>query len=64
MADNRREIVMTTFKNLGYEIYNFDSGWWGTRQLSIADENICGKNQNLDFHILFFALSKEPDTPN
>jgi len=46
-------IVMKNFKNLGYEIYNFDSGWWGTRQLSIADENICGKNQNLDFHILY-----------
>ena len=33
-------IVMKNFKHMGYEIYNFDSGWWGTRNLQIADVNL------------------------
>tara|TARA_Y100000782_G_C10164308_1_gene257002 strand:+ start:240 stop:1802 length:1563 start_codon:yes stop_codon:yes gene_type:complete len=45
-------LVMKNFKSLGYEIYNFDSGWWGTRSLEIADANLCSKNQNMDFHTL------------
>jgi len=44
--------VMKNLKSIGYEIYNFDSGWWGTRSLQIADVNLCSKNQNMDFHTL------------
>ena len=44
--------VMKNLKSVGYEIYNFDSGWWGTRSLQIADVNLCSKNQNMDFHTL------------
>ena len=46
-------VVMKNFKSLGYEIYNIDSGWWGTRSLSIANENLCSSNQNMDFHTLY-----------
>ena len=46
-------IVMQNFKSVGYEVYNFDSGWWGTRSLEIADVNLCSKNQNMDFHTLY-----------
>jgi len=46
-------IVMKNFKGIGYEIYNFDSGWWGTRNLQISDVNLCSKNQNMDFHTLY-----------
>ena len=45
-------LVMKNLKSVGYEIYNFDSGWWGTRSLQIADVNLCSKNQNMDFHTL------------
>jgi hypothetical protein len=44
---------MKNFKGIGYEIYNFDSGWWGTRNLQISDVNLCSKNQNMDFHTLY-----------
>ena len=44
--------VMKNLKSVGYEVYNFDSGWWGTRNLQIADVNLCSKNQNMDFHTL------------
>ena len=44
--------VMKNLKSVGYEIYNFDSGWWGTRSLQIADANLCSKNQNMDFDTL------------
>ena len=46
-------LVMKNFKHMGYEIYNFDSGWWGTRNLQIADVNLCSKNQSMDFHTLY-----------
>ena len=46
-------LVMKNFKTMGYEIYNFDSGWWGTRNLQIADVNLCSKNQSVDFHTLY-----------
>ena len=46
-------VVMKNFKSLGYKIYNIDSGWWGTRSLNIADENLCSSNQNIDFHTLY-----------
>jgi len=45
--------VMKNFKSLGYKIYNIDSGWWGTRSLNIANENLCSSNQNMDFHTLY-----------
>ena len=45
-------LVMKNFKSIGYEIHNFDSGWWGTRSLQIADVNLCSANQNMDFHTL------------
>jgi hypothetical protein len=45
-------LVMKNLKSIGYENYNFDSGWWGTRSLQIADVNLCSKNQNMDFHTL------------
>ena len=46
-------VVMKNFKSAGYEIYSFDSGGWSTRNLSIADENLCAKNENIDFHTLY-----------
>ena len=46
-------LVMKNFKTMGYKIYNFDSGWWGTRNLQIADVNLCSKNQSMDFHTLY-----------
>ena len=46
-------LVMKNFKTMGYGIYNFDSGWWGTRNLQIADVNLCSKNQSMDFHTLY-----------
>ena len=46
-------LVMKNFKTMGYEIYDFDSGWWGTRNLQISDVNLCSKNQNIDFHTLY-----------
>ena len=46
-------LVMKNFKSIGYEIHNFDSGWWGTRSLQIADVNLCSKNQSMDFHTLY-----------
>ena len=46
-------IVMQNFKSAGYQIYSFDSGWWGTRNLEIADVNLCSQNQNMDFHTLY-----------
>ena len=45
--------VMQNFKSAGYQIYSFDSGWWGTRNLEIADVNLCSQNQNMDFHTLY-----------
>ena len=45
-------LVMKNLKSIGYQTYNFDSGWWGTRSLQIADVNVCSKNQNMDFHTL------------
>mgnify|MGYP003956227849 FL=1 len=45
-------LVMKNLKSMGYQTYNFDSGWWGTRSLQIADVNVCSKNQNMDFHTL------------
>ena len=50
ISDNQ---VMRNFKSIGYEVYNFDSGWWGTRNLQIADANLCSENQNMDFHTLY-----------
>ena len=46
-------IVMQNFKSAGYQVYNFDSGAWSTRSLDIADENLCSKNQTIDFRTLY-----------
>jgi len=34
-------IVMNYLKSNGYQIINFDSGWWGTEKINIADKNLC-----------------------
>jgi hypothetical protein len=51
MLDNN--LVMRSFKSAGYQIYSFDSGAWSTRNLNIADENLCSKNQNVDFRTFY-----------
>ena len=51
MLDNN--LVMKSFKSAGYQIYSFDSGAWSTRSLNIADENLCSKNQNVDFRTFY-----------
>lgn len=51
MLDNN--LVMRNFKVAGYEIYNINSGTWSTGNLNIADENLCSKNQNVDFRTLY-----------
>ena len=51
MLDNN--LVMRNFKSAGYQVYNFDSGAWSTRSLDIADENLCSKNQTIDFRTLY-----------
>jgi len=43
--------VMHNFKSMGYKIINFDSSWWGTRFIDIADENIC-ENRTVDYRLL------------
>ena len=51
MLDNN--LVMKNFKAAGYQIYNINSGTWSTGNLNIADENLCSKNQNVDFRTLY-----------
>lgn len=46
-----QNLVMQNFKSLGYEIFSFDSGWWGTRKIDIADHNLC-ENPNVDWRVL------------
>jgi len=43
--------VMANFKSMGYEIISFDSAWWGTRIIDIADHNLC-ENPDLDWRLL------------
>ena len=42
--------VMYNFKSMGYQIINFDSGWWGTRIIDIADENLC-EDRTMDYRL-------------
>ena len=51
MLDNN--LVMRIFKSAGYEIYNISSGAWNTGNLNIANEHLCSKNENMDFHTLY-----------
>jgi len=46
-------LVMNNFKKIGYKIISFDSSWWGTRTLDVADENLCSSGKEIDFHILY-----------
>ena len=46
-------VVMRNFKSAGYEIYSFNSGAWLTQNLDVADENLCTKNENIDFRTLY-----------
>jgi hypothetical protein len=46
-----QNLVMQNFKSLGYNIFSFDSGWWGTRKIDIADQNLC-ENLNIDWRVL------------
>jgi len=43
--------VMQNFKSLNYTVINFDSAWWGTRNLDVADENLC-ENRALDYRLI------------
>jgi len=36
-----RNEVMNNFKSMGYTVINFDSGWWATKVVENADENLC-----------------------
>ena len=36
-----RNEVMNNFKSMGYNVINFDSGWWATKVVKNADENLC-----------------------
>jgi hypothetical protein len=45
------EIILATRGGLAF--YNINSGTWSTGNLNIADENLCSKNQNMDFHTLY-----------
>ena len=51
MLDNN--LVMRNFKSAGYQIYNISSGAWNTGNLNIANEHLCSKNENMDFHTLY-----------
>jgi len=38
-------------KSNGYYIISFDSGWFGTRTIDIADENLC-ENPFIDWRLI------------
>jgi len=44
-------IAMQNAKSKGYTVINFDSGWWGTKKINIADENLCS-NLYVDYRML------------
>ena len=44
-------LVMKNLKSKGYKIINFDSGWSQTRNLEVADKNLCS-NYFLDYRFL------------
>jgi len=43
--------VMRNFKSMNYTVINFDSMWWGDRNIKIADENLC-QDLFIDFRFL------------
>ncbi len=43
--------VMHNFKSMGYNIISFDSGWWGTNKIDMADENLC-ENTIVDWRLI------------
>ena len=47
-----RNILMKTMGENGYVNINFDSGWGPTRNISIADLNLCGHNSFLSSEFL------------
>ena len=47
-------VVMLNLKNMGYKIISFDSGYWGTSAIEIADENLCTKTLNVDSTFLSY----------
>jgi len=49
MIDDNR--AMKIAKSKGYTVINFDSGWWGTKKIDIADENLCS-NFYVDYRFL------------
>ena len=46
-----RNKVMHNFKEMGYTVINFDSAWWATRNIKIANENLCS-NPTIDYPLL------------
>jgi hypothetical protein len=40
--------VMQNLKNKGYEIISFDSGYWGTNGIEVADKNLCSNIVSID----------------
>jgi len=43
--------VMHNFKSMGYNVISFDSGWWGTNKIDMADENLC-ENTTVDWILI------------
>jgi len=46
-----QNFVMKNFKSMNYTVINFDSYWWGDRNIEIADENLC-QNLYIDYRYL------------
>ena len=42
--------VMRNLNSIGYTTFNLDSGFWGTRHIDIADENLCS-NLIIDWNL-------------
>ena len=54
LLDNNK--VMQKFKDKGYRVISFDSGWRLDRLLSIADETLCREDQNINSEFLIMLL--------
>jgi len=50
-------LVMKNLKEMNYKIISFNSGWWGTNNIELADENRCSKNTIIDY--AFFNMLKK-----
>ena len=58
-----KNVVMENFKNLGYHVINFDSGWGTTREMQSADETLCNSmnsigNSQIITSILEYSILK------